>query len=143
MVAETARRIPDQVGGLVYVGALVPVPGANAAGIVFGHDLPTDEPRTTTQERAKLFFASGMTEQQWDILWQQFVPESPLLWNARLQGHSAAVPTTYVSLADDVGVPPEVCRTHGRQPRNRRTAHSASDWAHCRDDEARRTCKRN
>ncbi|OBB05120.1 hypothetical protein A5662_10880 [Mycobacteriaceae bacterium 1482268.1] len=106
VITEGARRIPNRVAALVYVGALVPAPGMNAASIMFGDDLPTADPRTTTEDRAKLFFASGMTDDQWDEVWRHFVPESPLLWNARLTGFPDDVPITYVSMVDDVGVPP-------------------------------------
>ena len=46
-----------------------------------------------------------MTEAQWADVWNQFVPESPLLWNARLSGVPDCVPVTFVSMAEDVGVP--------------------------------------
>ena len=52
-----------------------------------------------------MFFANDMSDEQWGEIWQQFVPESPRLWNARLGGHRADVPITYVSMSDDVGVP--------------------------------------
>lgn len=110
MITETACRHPDRVAELVYVGALVPAPGASAATIMFGSDLPADEPRMPTEERAKMFFANDMTDEQWAAVWQQFVPESAVLWNARLSGYPAGVPMTFVSLTDDVGVPPELAR---------------------------------
>jgi pimeloyl-ACP methyl ester carboxylesterase len=105
-ITETALRCPARVAGLVYVGGLVPAQGANAASVIFGADLPTREPRTTTEERAKLFFANDMTDDQWGEVWQQFVPDSPVLWNARLSRYPEGVPITYVSMTDDVGLPP-------------------------------------
>ena len=64
----------------------------------------------TTEDRAKMFFANDMTDEQWAEVWQQFVPESPRLWNARLSGYPVGVPMTYVSMADDIGVPPELAQ---------------------------------
>ncbi len=110
VITETQRRYPGRVTELIYVGALVPAQGASAATIVFGADLPTDEPRMPTEERAKLFFANDMTDEQWGDVWNQFVPESARLWNARLSGPSVGVPTTYVSMTDDIGVPPEMAQ---------------------------------
>ncbi len=34
------------------------------------------------------------------------MPESAILWNSRLTGYPRGVPITYVSMTDDVGVPP-------------------------------------
>lgn len=64
----------------------------------------------TTEDRAKMFFANDMTHDQWGEVWQQFVPESPRLWNARLSGYPDDVPMTYVSMANDIGVPPELAQ---------------------------------
>jgi pimeloyl-ACP methyl ester carboxylesterase len=108
VITATACRHPDRVAALVYVGALTPAPEESAATVIFGRDLPTDKPRMPTEERAKPFFANDMTDEQWTAVWAQFVPESALLWNARLAGYPRGVPVTYVSLTDDVGVPPEL-----------------------------------
>ena len=105
VITEAASRNPERVVSLVYVGALIPAAGQSAAGVVFGEDLPTTHPQMATEERAKLFFANDMSDEQWGEVWRQFVPESPRLWNARLGGHRADVPITYVSMSDDVGVP--------------------------------------
>jgi pimeloyl-ACP methyl ester carboxylesterase len=105
VITEAASRDPERVVSLVYVGALIPAAGQSAAGVVFGADLPTTHPQMATEERAKLFFANDMSDEQWGEVWRQFVPESPLLWNAGLSGHRAEVPITYVSMSDDVGVP--------------------------------------
>ena len=59
---------------------------ACAADIVFGADLPVAKSRMPKEDRAKSFFATDMTEAQWADVWNQFVPESPVLWNARLSG---------------------------------------------------------
>jgi pimeloyl-ACP methyl ester carboxylesterase len=108
VITEIAGRYPGRIGGLVYVGALVPAPGASAATIVFGEDLPVDEPRMPTEDRAKLFFANDMTDGQWAEAWTQFVPDSALLWNARLRSYPGEVAVTFVSMTDDVGVPPQL-----------------------------------
>ena len=81
------------------------------ADILFGGDLPEAAPRMTTEDRAKMFFANDMSHDQWGEVWQQFVPESPRLWNARrLSGYPDDVPMTYVSMANDIGVPPELAQ---------------------------------
>ena len=51
-----------------------------------------------------------MSDDQWTAVWQQFVPESPHLWNARSSGGPDGVPMTYVSLTNDVGLPPMLAR---------------------------------
>jgi pimeloyl-ACP methyl ester carboxylesterase len=108
VISEVARRFGDRVAARAYVAALVPAPGTNAAGIMFGADLSVDEPRTTTEDRARLYFGNDMNDAQWTELWAQFVPESPLLWNARSGGHRHEGPTVYVSMTGDVGMPPDL-----------------------------------
>jgi pimeloyl-ACP methyl ester carboxylesterase len=110
VITEAAWRYAARVARLVYVGALVPAPRESAADILFGGDLPEAAPRMTTEDRAKGFFANDMTHDQWGEVWQQFVPESPRLWNARLSGYPDDVPMTYVSMANDIGVPPELAQ---------------------------------
>jgi pimeloyl-ACP methyl ester carboxylesterase len=110
VVTEVAARYGERVSRLVYLGALIPAVGQSAADVMFGDDLPTTRPQTATEERAKFFFANDMTDEQWQGVWRQFVPESPLLWNARLHGYPRDTPVTYISLTDDVGVPLPVAR---------------------------------
>lgn len=110
VTTETTRQNKGRVAALVYVGALVPARGSNAAAIMFGGDLPASESRTTTEDRAKWFFANDMNDEQWAEVWQQFGPESPLLWNARVSGYPEGVPVTYVSMTEDVGLPPELAQ---------------------------------
>jgi pimeloyl-ACP methyl ester carboxylesterase len=108
VITEVASRHPALISGLVYVGALVPATGGSAAEVIFGNDLPTTRPQMATEQRAKLFFANDMTDEQWNTVWRQFVPESPLLWNARMHGHPGRMPVTYISMIEDVGVPPDL-----------------------------------
>lgn len=110
VTSETLLRHPGRVAKLVYVAALVPAAGESASEIVFGDDLPPDEARMPTEDRAKLFFANDMTDEQWLGVWDQFVPESATLWNARLSGCPTGVPMAYISLLDDIGVPPDLAR---------------------------------
>jgi pimeloyl-ACP methyl ester carboxylesterase len=105
VVTEAAWQFPERVVGLVYVAALIPARGQSAAAVIFGEDLPTTRHQRATEERAKLFFANDMTDEQWNGVWRQVVPETPLLWNARLHGYPGSIPVTYVSMTDDVGVP--------------------------------------
>lgn len=108
VISEALLRHPGLVAELIYVGALVPAPGESASDIMFGADLPAGEERMPTEDRAKVFFANDMTDEQWLGVWNQFVPESPTLWNARLSGRPTGVPMTYISLIDDIGVPPDL-----------------------------------
>src|SRR4029078_11442268 len=80
VVTETASRNPERVVSLVYVGALIPAAGQSAAGVIFGEDLPTTHPQMATEERAKLFFANDMSDEQWGGVWRHVVRESPRLW---------------------------------------------------------------
>lgn len=63
VATETAVCYPDRVAKLVFVGALIPPAGQSAASV-------------------KLFFANDMSDEQWAGVWREFVPETPLLWNA-------------------------------------------------------------
>lgn len=107
-VTEAAVRYPHRVAELVYVGGILPAPGSSAASVIFGADLPSNVAKVTTEERAKMFFANDMTDGQWTEVWNGFVPESAALWNARLSGYPESTPATYVSMTDDVGVPPRL-----------------------------------
>jgi pimeloyl-ACP methyl ester carboxylesterase len=109
-ITEIASRFPERVAELVYVGGLVPGSGSSAAAVLFGDDLPAGEPRTTTEERARMFFANDMTDEQWVGVWDGFVPESAGVWNSRLTGYPSCIPITYVSMTDDVGVPPALAK---------------------------------
>ena len=108
VITEVASRYPALISELVYVGALVPAMGESAAEVIFGNDLPTTKPQMAIEQRAKLFFANDMTDEQWNTVWRQFVPESPLLWNARLHGYPGRMPVTYISMIEDVGVSPDL-----------------------------------
>ena len=108
-VTETALRHPERVAGLVYVGGAVPAPGESASFAVNGADMPPG-PRMATEERARMFFGNDMPDEQWDEYWKTLVPESAILWNSRLTGYPRGVPITYVSMTDDVGVPPALAK---------------------------------
>ena len=104
-VTETAWRHPERVAQLIYVGALVPWPGANASLLTNGGDLPPGE-FFMDDAVAKAYFGNDMSDEQWTEAWQGFVPEAANLMNAQLSGYPNATPITYVSMADDVPVPP-------------------------------------
>ena len=129
-------RHPDRITGLVYVGALVPAPEESPASVIFGDDLPPEAPRMPTEERAKLFFANDMTDEQWAEVWKQFVPESARLWNARLSGYPRGMPVTYVSHDRRRGGAPGVGGADDRQPRHRCGPPSALGGSHRDGDEA-------
>ncbi|MFB1298725.1 alpha/beta fold hydrolase [Mycobacterium sp. pW049] len=105
-ITETALRHPDRVGHLVYVGALVPGPGSCAAIIQTGADWPSGQLVTIEQKIAKAIFGNDLSDEQWTETWQGFVPDAGNLMNARLSGYPDGIPITYVSMTDDVPVPP-------------------------------------
>jgi pimeloyl-ACP methyl ester carboxylesterase len=105
---ETAWRHPQRVTQLTYVAGVVPAPGESAARVVIGTDVSPGLPRTVGEAGARSFFGNDLTDGEWADHWRQMVPEAPGLWNARLSGYPRGMPFTYVSMTDDVGVPPEL-----------------------------------
>lgn len=101
-ITETALRHPARVATLVYVAAIVPRPGSSV-GDVMGHH-PTEMP-VMAEERARLLFGTGLTDEQWTTHYARMVPESARLFNAPLSGIPADVSKTYLSLPFDVPVP--------------------------------------
>jgi pimeloyl-ACP methyl ester carboxylesterase len=105
-ITETAVRHPGRIGHLIYIGATVPGPGQSAGIVTMGSDYPEDRPVFPSPTIAKAKFATDLTEDQWARHWTRLVPESPLLLNARLSGYPVGIPTMYLTLAADTGVPP-------------------------------------
>jgi pimeloyl-ACP methyl ester carboxylesterase len=107
-ITETAWRHPERVAGLIYVAAAVPAPGASAAIAITGADMPPGKPHMPDEATAKAYFGNDLTDEQWAEHWKGLVPESAAIWNAQLSGYPDSVPSTYISMTDDVGVPPEL-----------------------------------
>ena len=105
-ITETAWRHSERVAGLIYVAGGVPAPGDSAATAITGSDMPSWFHGMPAEDRARMFFGNDMTDEQWAEHWRGLVPESATLWNARLSGYPSGVPTTYVSMTEDVGIPP-------------------------------------
>jgi pimeloyl-ACP methyl ester carboxylesterase len=105
-ITETAWRHPLRVTQLVYVGALVPGSGMSASTVMVGVDLPPKEPVVVDEALAKTLFANDLTDEQWNEYWNGSVPEAAGIMNARLSGYPRDVPITYISMANDVPVPP-------------------------------------
>ena len=103
---ETAWLHPDRVARLVYIGALVPPPGASAAIVTTGDDLPSEEPVMPDEMLAKALWGNDMSDEQWSEHWKGIAPDAAGIFNARLSGYPDGVPITYVSMTDDVPVPP-------------------------------------
>ena len=103
-ITETASRHPERVAGLIYVGAIVPAPGESAAVVRFGADLSA-EPGMPNEDRCRTTMANDMSDEQWQAHWNTIVAEPAAIWNARLSGYPDGMPVTYVSMADDMGVP--------------------------------------
>jgi pimeloyl-ACP methyl ester carboxylesterase len=104
-ITETACRHPRRVAQLIYVGALVPAPAANMASVMIDGDLPPGE-FFIDEQVAKPMFGNDLSDEQWAQTWQGFVPDAAALMNARVSGYPGGVPITYVSMTDDVPVPP-------------------------------------
>ena len=51
-------------------------------------------------------FGNDLSDEQWMETWQGFVPEAAALMNTGVSGYPGGVPITYVSMTDDVPVPP-------------------------------------
>ncbi len=104
-VTETAWRHPERVAALIYVGGAVPAPGESCSVAVNGAEMPPGSVMAS-EERLRTFYGNDMTDEQWDEYWKGLVPDSAALLNSRLTGYPSDIPMTYVSMTDDVGVPP-------------------------------------
>lgn len=107
-ITETAWCHPERTAHLVYVGALVPPPGSSAAIEMTGSDFDPGEIPMIDEAIAKELFGNDLDEQQWETYWATMAPETACALNSRLSGYPRNVPATYVSLTDDIPVPPEV-----------------------------------
>jgi pimeloyl-ACP methyl ester carboxylesterase len=107
-ITETAYRHPGRVSHLVYVGALVPPPGSNAARVMTGHDLTTPDGILPAMDpsTAKAMFGNDLSEEQWAEAAAGLLPDAASIMNACLSGYPTGIPMTYVNMADDVPVPP-------------------------------------
>ena len=103
-ITETAYRVPGRVAHLVYVGALVPPPGASASVLMTGADL--DAMPMMPEDRARALFGNGLTPEQWGAHYAGLVPDAVGIMNARLSGYPSGVPVTYVNMSEDVPVLP-------------------------------------
>ena len=108
-VTETAFRHPERVDRLIYVAGAVPAPGESASFAVNGADMPPG-PVMASEERLRTYYGNDMSDEQWCEYWKGLVPDSAALLNARLSGYPSGIPITYVSMTDDVGVPPALAK---------------------------------
>lgn len=104
-ITETAFRHPQRVTHLVYVAALVPVPGSSAAILYAGADMESMD--MLSEGEARALFGNDLTDSQWAAHWQTLVPDAVGIMNGRVSGHASGIPTTYIGMAQDVAVPPE------------------------------------
>jgi pimeloyl-ACP methyl ester carboxylesterase len=107
-ITETGYLHPARVTHLIYVGALVPPPGSNAARVMTGRDLDSPDGilKPMEESAARALFGNDLTDEQWAIAAAGLVPDAASLMNARLSGYPAGIPITYVNMTDDVPVPP-------------------------------------
>jgi pimeloyl-ACP methyl ester carboxylesterase len=108
-VTETAVRHPERVARLIYVGGAVPAAGESASFAVNGADMPPGSVMAS-EKRLRTYYGNDMSDEQWDEYWKGLVPDSAALLNSRLSGYPSGIPITYVSMTDDVGVPPVLAR---------------------------------
>jgi pimeloyl-ACP methyl ester carboxylesterase len=107
-ITEIGYRHPDRIAHLVYVGALVPPSGSNAAKVMTGDDLVTPDGILAIMDAgtARAFFGNDLTDEQWVTAAAGLVPDTINLMNASVSGHPVDVPTVYVNMSQDVPVPP-------------------------------------
>ena len=105
-VTETAFRHADRVSHLVYVAAIIPGVGANAAS--FFTDQDVREMPKPDEARARPFFCNDLTDEQWVHHRAQLVPDAPGIMNGRISGHASGIPATYVNMTHDVPIPPDL-----------------------------------
>jgi pimeloyl-ACP methyl ester carboxylesterase len=103
-ITETASRHPGRVARLVYIGALVPPPGASASILMTGADL--DAMPLLPEEQARALFGNDLTDEQWREHFAGLVPDAVGIMNARLGGYPSGIPITYINMTQDVPVPP-------------------------------------
>ena len=103
-ITETGFRHADRVTHLVYVGALVPPPGASASTVMVGQDL--EEMAVMPEETARSMFGNDLDDEEWAEHFKGLVPDAVGIMNARLTGYPAGIPITYVGMTQDVPVPP-------------------------------------
>jgi pimeloyl-ACP methyl ester carboxylesterase len=103
-ITETAYRHPRRVTQLVYIGALVPPPGASASIVMTGADL--DSLGLMPEDPARSLFGNDLTDDQWCEHFAGLVPDAVGIMNARLTGHPTGIPITYINMTQDVPVPP-------------------------------------
>jgi pimeloyl-ACP methyl ester carboxylesterase len=107
-ITETAWRHPERTCHLLYVAGLVPPPGGSVSIVMSGSDFPGGAMPMIDEPIAKELFGNDLDDDQWAQFWATCVPETANVLNARLGGHPVNVPATYVSMTDDVPVPPEL-----------------------------------
>ena len=109
-ISRVALDAPERVAHLVYVGALAPAPGQNAAQAL-GVEVATDQPDSAMlpplpDEICRAMFGNDMTEEQWAIAGQGIVAEAVNLFRDTLPRYATGIPTTYVGMTHDMPVPP-------------------------------------
>ncbi|MGA7052015.1 MAG: alpha/beta hydrolase [Mycobacterium sp.] len=110
-ITETAWQHPERTSHLVYIAGLVPPPGGSVSMVMSGSDFPGGAMPMIDEPIAKELFGNDLDDQQWAQFWAACVPETANVLNARLGGYPFNVPATYVSMTDDVAVPPELAET--------------------------------
>jgi pimeloyl-ACP methyl ester carboxylesterase len=110
-ISQVARDAPERIAHLVYVAALVPPAGTSTAALYGLDPGPPDDPGTVdppSDRRARKMFGNDMGDEQWERARRSLVPEPVASFHLALDGVPTGIPTTYVQMARDVAVPPDL-----------------------------------
>jgi pimeloyl-ACP methyl ester carboxylesterase len=105
-ITETAMRHPDRIHAVVYLAALVPPVGSNAATLMVGGDMPDPVMTKMPEEVSRPMFGNDLDDEGWASVAARLVDDANGIMNARITGHPLHVHRTYIDCTDDVPVPP-------------------------------------
>lgn len=107
-ITETAYQHPDRVSHLIYVAAFIPGPESTVARVhpLMGADVPDGVMEPPGEEITRSLFGNDLTEEQWVELSGGIVRDASGIFNATLGGYPTGIPISYISMEQDVAVPP-------------------------------------
>jgi pimeloyl-ACP methyl ester carboxylesterase len=126
-ITETAYRHGERITHLVYIAAIVPPAGSNAARVMMGRDASGSEPLVVSDEFARTAFGNDLSEEQWTAHAASLVADAPGIMNGLISGLPSGIPVTYVNMLDDVPIPPALAEQMVANlggPVERRTLHA-------------------
>jgi pimeloyl-ACP methyl ester carboxylesterase len=105
-ITETAVRHPERVRSVVYLAALVPRVGTNAAQLVVGADMPDGVMTKMPEETSRPLFGNDLDEERWASVAARLVDDSNALMNALVRALPSQDHRVYIDCTRDVPVPP-------------------------------------